>query len=144
MLGYGALEGVLSMADAISLLEEAARHDAAGRTALSRKYNMDFENGSMRMLVAADHEAGYLATKAYHTIQGVGVRYIVTLYRLRDGEPLATLDGQLITDLRTGAASGIATRHLARADARVVGQIGAGPQGEGQLEAVCAVRPITV
>lgn len=139
MLGYGALEGVLSMADAISLLEEAARHDAAGRTALSPKYNMDFENGSMRMLVAADHEAGYLATKAYHTIQGVGVRYIVTLYRLRDGEPLATLDGQLITDLRTGAASGVVARKVPITGPVSVGIIGSGNQARTQLESLCTV-----
>jgi ornithine cyclodeaminase len=59
------------------------------------------------------------------------------------GRPLALLDGTILTAIRTGAASGVATDLLARPDARILGVIGAGPQARTQIEAVCAVRPVT-
>jgi alanine dehydrogenase len=58
------------------------------------------------------------------------------------GQPDAILDGTYLTALRTGAASGVATRLLARQDARVAAIFGAGVQGHTQLEAVCTVRSI--
>jgi ornithine cyclodeaminase/alanine dehydrogenase len=141
-LGYSALNGVLQMPDAIRLIEEMLVHEAEGRTVTSPKFNTDFENGSMRILFAADYEAGYFATKAYHTIKGGGVRYIVTLYRLRDGELLALLDGSQITDLRTGAASGVVARRVPVKAPVTVGIVGSGHQARTQLESLAAVYRI--
>ena len=56
---------------------------------------------------------------------------------------LPLIDGEFITAMRTGAVSGLATKLLARENAKVVAIIGAGVQGETQLEAVCTVRDIT-
>jgi ornithine cyclodeaminase len=58
------------------------------------------------------------------------------------GEPRALLDGETLTAMRTGAASGVATRILARADSRVLALFGAGGQAEWQLRCVMAARPI--
>jgi ornithine cyclodeaminase len=58
------------------------------------------------------------------------------------GQTLALIDGTSLTAIRTGAASGLATELLARADARVLGVIGTGAQARTQIAAVCAVRPI--
>ena len=138
MLGYEALDGVIGMRDAIGLLEQALTHEAAGSTTVSPKFVTDFTGGAMRMLFAADQQAGYCATKAYHSIQGAGTRYVVSLYRLKDGELLALLDGQIITDLRTGAASGVAARRVPIAGAVSVGVIGSGHQAHTQLEALQA------
>jgi ornithine cyclodeaminase/alanine dehydrogenase-like protein (mu-crystallin family) len=138
-LGYSALNGVLRMPDAIRLLEEMLSHEAAGRTAASPKFVSDFEGGSMSILFAADYEAGYCATNAYHAIKGAGVRSVVTLYRLRDGELLAFLDGSLIIDLRTGAASGVVARRVPLDDRVTVGVIGSGHQARAQLECLAAV-----
>jgi ornithine cyclodeaminase/alanine dehydrogenase-like protein (mu-crystallin family) len=60
------------------------------------------------------------------------------------GTPLAVLEGASLTAIRTGAASGLATELLARADAATAALIGTGVQGRTQLEAVCCVRPIQV
>lgn len=139
MLGAQALEGVLRMADAIDLLEEMSRHEAAGRTFISPRLNTGYEGGWMRMMFGADYQAGYAATKAYHLAEGAGVRYVVSLYRLADGELLAVLDGRLITDLRTGAASGVAARKVPVAGPVSVGLIGAGHQARMQLEGLAAV-----
>jgi len=58
------------------------------------------------------------------------------------GEPKAIIEGTFLTALRTGAASGVATRALARPDSSVMAIIGSGGQAPTQIEAVCAVRPI--
>lgn len=127
------------MREAIDLLEEALLHEGMGRTFVSPKLITEFEGGSMRVLVAADYQAGFFATKAYHNIQGVGVRYVVSLYRLSDGELLALLDGQIITDLRTGAASGVVARRT-KVDGPVsIGVIGSGHQARTQLESLASV-----
>ncbi|MGH8701463.1 MAG: ornithine cyclodeaminase family protein [Burkholderiales bacterium] len=142
-LGFDALQGVLGMGDAIDLLERAFAHEAAGRAHLSPKFVSDFEGGSMRMLFAADYEAGYCAIKAYHSIQGKGVRFLVSLYRLQDGELLALLDGRTITDLRTGAASGVMARRVAVPEPVTVGLIGSGHQARAQLESLASVFRVT-
>jgi len=142
ILGYEALKGVIGMAEAIDLLEATLRHEADGKTFISPKLNTDFGAGSMRVLVAADHAAGFLATKAYHIIEGVGVRYVVTLYRLKDGEVLAIMDGQLITDLRTGAASGVLARRVRVSGPVTIGLIGSGNQARTQLESLAAVYSV--
>lgn len=67
---------------------------------------------------------------------------LVNLFDPETGRPLATLDGAYLTALRTGAASGVATRHMARPDARVLALFGAGAQALPQALAVCAVRAI--
>ena len=58
------------------------------------------------------------------------------------GRPLALMDGEYLTAVRTGAAAGLATDLLARKDAEVAAVFGAGVQGRTQLEAVCVVRQI--
>lgn len=71
------------------------------------------------------------------TIQGV-----IMLHDAATGAPLALMDAEELTALRTGAASGVATRWLAREDASTLLMIGAGALARTQIEAVCAVRPI--
>jgi ornithine cyclodeaminase/alanine dehydrogenase len=130
------------MREAIDLLERTYEHEEAGRTSVSGKFVTDFENGAMRVLFAADAAAGYCAMKAYHGIKGVGTRYVVTLYRMSDGELLAIIDGRPITDLRTGAASGVIARKVEIAGAIRVGILGSGNQARTQLEALASVYAI--
>jgi alanine dehydrogenase len=143
ILGSQALEGVLRMRDAIDLLETMSRHEAAGRTLISPRQTVPIEGGWMRLMFAADYESGYAATKAFHMVRGVGVRYVVSLYRVRDGELLAVLDGRLITDMRTGAASGLAARCLKLPSSVTVGILGSGHQSRMQLEALATVLHVT-
>jgi ornithine cyclodeaminase len=70
------------------------------------------------------------------------IHALVVLVDAATGQPLAAMDGRYLTALRTGAASGAATRALARPDARVLAVFGAGAQAPHQVHAVCAVRPI--
>lgn len=70
------------------------------------------------------------------------IHALVVLLDAETGRPAAVLDGTYLTALRTGAASGAATRILARPDAHVLALFGAGAQAPAQVQAVCAVRPI--
>jgi alanine dehydrogenase len=70
------------------------------------------------------------------------IHAVVLLLDPATGRPAAMLDGTYLTALRTGAASGVATRHMARAEAHVLAIFGAGAQALPQVLAVCAVRPI--
>jgi len=142
MLGRSALEGAIGMREAIDLLEGTLAHEAAGTTSVSPKHVTEFKGGFMRMLFAADTQAGYAASKLYHNIQGVGTRYVVSLYGLKDGELLAVLDGQLITDLRTGAASGVMARKVPIAGPVSVGVIGSGNQARTQLESLASIYQV--
>ena len=139
MLDARVLEGVISMPDAIDLLEEMSRHESAGRTTISARLAAQFDGGWMRMMFGADYATGYAATKAFHMVEGAGVRYVVSLYRLADGELLAVMDGKLITDLRTGAASGVVARKVPLNRPVTVGLIGAGHQSRTQLECLATV-----
>jgi alanine dehydrogenase len=142
MLDIDAIDGVLDMRAAIDLLEKALAHEAGGGTSVSPKFTTDFTGGAMRVLFAADSDAGYCAMKAYHSIKDVGTRYVVLLYSLTSGELLALVDGRLITDLRTGAASGVAARKVPINEPVSVGVIGSGNQARTQLESLAAVYKI--
>jgi ornithine cyclodeaminase/alanine dehydrogenase-like protein (mu-crystallin family) len=142
MLGYETLRGALDMEEAIDLLERAFAREFAGATVVSPKFVTDFQSGSMRILFAADEQAGYAAMKAYHNVKGAGARYVVSLYDLKDGALLAWLDGQIITDLRTGACSGVIARKVPIAGAVSVGVIGSGNQARTQLAALASVYRI--
>jgi ornithine cyclodeaminase len=79
--------------------------------------------------------------KAY-TSNRSGVRFLVHLYSASNGNLRAVFEGDFLGMMRTGAASGVATRWLARPDAEVAGVFGAGWQAEGHIEALAAVRPL--
>ena len=70
------------------------------------------------------------------------VHAMMMVFDSETGVPLAVMNGEVITAMRTGAVSGLATSLLARKDSRIAAIIGTGTQGETQLEAVCAARPI--
>jgi len=70
------------------------------------------------------------------------IQALVAVFNAETGGPEAVMDGELLTAVRTGAASGVATDALARKNASVAAVIGAGVQGMRQLEAVCCVRTI--
>lgn len=79
--------------------------------------------------------------KVYSISRRHGTRFLLLLYG-PDGALAAVMEADALGQIRTGAATGVATDVLARARAARVGMIGAGWQARRQLEAVCAVRPV--
>jgi len=70
------------------------------------------------------------------------IHAMVAWFDADSGEPLAILDGATVTAMRTGAASGVGARLMARPDARVLALFGVGAQAAWQVRAVMAARPI--
>ena len=131
----------LPMSKAIELLARAF-HQLADGTAINHpRRRVILPTGSVLHYMAAG-TPDYFGLKAYSANPKSGAYFEVLLYRSADGIPLATLEANRLGQIRTGAASGVATKFLARADAAVAGVIGSGFQAETQLEAVAHVRPL--
>ncbi|HEU5348899.1 MAG TPA: ornithine cyclodeaminase family protein, partial [Ktedonobacterales bacterium] len=84
---------------------------------------------------------GLVGLKDYAAVAGK-VRFLVQLFSAEDGRLLALIEADLLGQMRTGGASGVATRFMARPDARVVGMIGAGGQARTQALAMCEARTV--
>ena len=133
----------LPMSAAIEVVEESFRRLADGRAINHPRRRILLENRAMlHAMDAGDSASGLFAAKLYVTRPGVGATFLVALFDAETTEILATIDADRMGQIRTGAATGVATKHLAREDATTVGVYGSGFQAETQLEAVAAVRPI--
>jgi ornithine cyclodeaminase/alanine dehydrogenase-like protein (mu-crystallin family) len=135
------VQALLSVGDAIEALERTFRAQAEGRAVNLPRQRVRWPGGTLHVMAAGDLGSGYVGLKAYTAVGGQ-TRFVVLLFHAERGELLAIIEADRLGRLRTGAATGLATRYLARPDARVVGMIGAGRQAATQLMAVCAVRPI--
>jgi len=92
-------------------------------------------------MAAADPVRGYIGMKIYTVAHGTA-RFVVPLFRSTTGEMAALIEADALGQLRTGAASGVATKYFANANASSVCVIGTGYQARTQLEAVAAVRTL--
>jgi len=97
------------------------------------------DNGMLHYMAAGDPIHGYIGMKIYVTVRGAA-RFVVPLIRSTTGEMAALIEADALGQIRTGAASGVATKYLANPEARSAGIIGTGYQARTQLEAVAAVR----
>ncbi|MGH9705948.1 MAG: ornithine cyclodeaminase family protein, partial [Candidatus Acidiferrales bacterium] len=88
-----------------------------------------------------DETGGYMGLKIYSSSKE-GLRFVVPLFSADSGDMLALIEADFLGQMRTGAASGVATRVMGREDARTVGIIGSGLQARTQLEAIAQVRKI--
>ncbi|MFN4033904.1 MAG: ornithine cyclodeaminase family protein [Fimbriimonadales bacterium] len=131
----------LSMPAAIEALESAFRDWAHGRATNQPRQRVHTPQGTLHLMGAAWMSRGYIGYKAYCSFP-TGARFHMALASAHTGALLALLEADWLGRIRTGAASGLATKYLAREDATTVAILGAGDQAETQLQAVCAVRPI--
>ncbi|MCX6589829.1 MAG: ornithine cyclodeaminase family protein [Acidobacteria bacterium] len=132
---------LLPMSKAIDLLARAFRDLAAGEAQSQPRRRLTLPTGAVLHQMAGAHGA-YFGTKIYSTHPQHGAWFVFLLYDAETAIPLALLDANWLGQIRTGAASGLATRWLARPEARTVAVLGSGFQAASQLEAVLAVRPI--
>jgi alanine dehydrogenase len=126
---------------AISAVEEVVRDQALGK-ATNRPRQRVFGTASLlHVMAGGDSRLGVYGIKTYSTSKK-GTRFLVLLFDSASGDLLAMIEADKLGQMRTGAASGVATRYQAREDAETIGIIGTGWQSESQLMAVCAVRQI--
>ena len=134
---------LLPMSECIDALERAFAHAGAGQVDNKPRSRIRMPGGFFHFMAAADGGQGVFGYKAYPSFAGPGgAKMIVMLYDYLSGELLACMEAGRMGQIRTGAASGLATRYMARNDASTVAIIGSGFQARTQLEAVCVVREI--
>jgi alanine dehydrogenase len=131
---------LLTPADAVEAIEACFRRMAAGSVENRPRYRLRLESGSLAVMAAADLELGYAGAKVYAGF-GDGARFAVLLFRADSPELVAVIDADKLGQLRTGAASAVAARHLAKNGARSLGLIGCGWQAESQLAAIRVALP---
>jgi ornithine cyclodeaminase len=132
---------LLTMPLAIEAVEEAHKELSLARGIDIPRQRTRLPQTALHILQGALPGRDAIGYKAY-TSNRSGVRFLVHVFSAQSGALRAVLAADTLGMMRTGAASGVATRHLARPDAEVMGVFGAGWQAEGNIEAVAAVRKL--
>jgi alanine dehydrogenase len=135
------VRSLLSMRDTVAVLEEAFNALAQGKVKNQPRERLVFDDGVLNILAASAPPFGVLGYKTYTAFRE-GVRFVVMLFSAQDGHLLALIEADWLGSMRTGAASALATKYLARPESEIVGLIGAGCQAAAQLTGMCAVFPI--
>jgi ornithine cyclodeaminase/alanine dehydrogenase-like protein (mu-crystallin family) len=143
-LGGGELSGFFEYTEAISALEKA--FESVGEYSQRSRQNLPVPGGELLLMPADGPEGlGVKLLTLNPRNRGLGMPLIHGVYVMFAPETLAaeaTLDGGALTAVRTAAVSAVATRHLARPDARRLVVFGAGAQAKAHIASMCAVRPI--
>ena len=135
------VKAVLTMSIALESVEEAFQGLADGSAVNQSRRRIALDKGVLHYMASAVRSRNALGLKVYPTIGGP-MQFLVPLYDATTGRMLALIEADWLGRVRTGAASGVATKYMARASSRRLGLFGAGGQARTQLLAVCAVRPI--
>jgi alanine dehydrogenase len=135
------IRSMLTMAMALEAVEDSLRKQGCGDVVVQPRRRFELPHGFFHYMAAADYADGYIAEKQYTYVSGK-IRFLVLLYEIASGDLLAQIEADFMGQMRTGAASGVATKFLARANARVAAIIGTGGQARTQLEAVAGVRQL--
>ncbi len=138
------------MPEAIEAMRRAFIQLSSGQAQVPQRLRVSIPNvdGNTLFMPVYLPESGFLGLKVvtlYKNNPDRGMPMtdaLVTVFDADNGRPLAVMDGEHLTAIRTGAAAGLATELLSRPESSVAAVIGAGPQGRTQLEAIAAVRPI--
>jgi alanine dehydrogenase len=136
------VKSVFTMPRAIEAVEAISKRQAAGEVLVHPRRRFELPDGAFfHHMAAADVPGGFVATKQY-TYVGGKLKFLVSLFSTKNGDLLSLIEADILGQMRTGAASGVATKHLARKDAVTAGIVGTGLQARTQLEAIAAVREL--
>lgn len=140
---------LLNMKEVVEAVADSLKAYSEGNTDTPLRYSLPFNEANRYLVMPALSDtlkvAGVKTVTVAPNNSKVGKPTIVGSVTLSDyetGETLAILEGSHLTKIRTGAISGVATKHLARENAKTLCVIGTGDQAEGLIEAVLAVRDI--
>ena len=134
------VRALVSVADALEAVEGSFRRLAGGTVENRPRYRLPLERGQLAVMAAVDRELGAGGVKTYAAGRG-GRSFVFVLFDEATQELLAVMAADELGRLRTGAASGVAARHLACRGARSLGVIGCGHQAEPQVEAIRLAVP---
>jgi ornithine cyclodeaminase/alanine dehydrogenase-like protein (mu-crystallin family) len=134
------VEALLSPEDAVDAVEDCFRRMAAGAVENAPRRRLALADGRLADMAASDLELGYAGAKLYAGFRE-GAAFVVVLFAASRPELVAVLEADRLGRLRTGAASAVAARHLAREGAASLGVIGCGHQAETQVACIRAAVP---
>ncbi len=149
-LSAGEVRKALPMKDTIKAVKNAFLQLSLGKAQVPMRTVMNIsEREAVTLIMPAylplEDRISLKLISLFNKNPDIGLPLAFSLVILADGKtgmPLAVMEGGVLTALRTGAASGVATSYLARENSRTAAIFGAGVQGRTQLEAICAVRQI--
>jgi ornithine cyclodeaminase/alanine dehydrogenase-like protein (mu-crystallin family) len=145
-LDESAIRAVLRWDPLIDAMERALADFSCGRVLQPVRNMLTIEEGRRYlgiMPAVAEEAMGMKLVSFYPANAGTGIpthMAVILLFRTDTGEPLAAMDGRLITEMRTAAVSAAATKRLAAPDARVLALLGSGVQAHAHLAALAKVR----
>jgi alanine dehydrogenase len=134
------VEALLEPVDAVEAVEECFRRMAAGAVSIAPRRRLPLEEGRLADMASSDLELGYAGAKVYAGFRE-GAVFVVALFAADRPELVALIEADHLGRLRTGAASAVAARHLARDGAASLGVIGCGDQAETQVSCIRAALP---
>jgi len=142
-LDEAAVKRLVSMKDALDATEEVFREFGKGHVTNVPRIRVPLNQGTLRVTAAVLNYRGYYGIKVSSTtVFGHNAGRVFCLYKEERGELCAIVQVFAMGALRTGAASGVATRYLANEDASTLGVIGSGRQAKTQVEAISRVRKL--
>jgi ornithine cyclodeaminase/alanine dehydrogenase-like protein (mu-crystallin family) len=134
------IEKLLTPADALAAIEGCFERQARGAIRNRPRTRTRAGEGALAVMSAVDEELGLAGLKSY-TALPAGTPFVVVLFDLAKAELAAVIEADRMGQLRTGAASGVAAKHLAKPDARTLGVIGCGWQAESQVACIREALP---
>jgi len=133
---------VLTMEMALEAVEDGLRKYALEEGQNIPRARVQTDHAMLHVMSASAKTLGVLGAKLYITSKK-GSQFHIALYDAKAGTLLAFIQADFLSQMRTGAASGVATEYMARPESSEVGLFGSGKQARAQLLAVCRVRKIT-
>ena len=134
------VEAVFAIGDALEAVEGSLRRQAAGEIENRPRYRLRLEGGRLAVMAASDLGLGVAGVKTYAAGPD-GAKFVLVLFHAARHDVLAVIEADRLGRLRTGAASGVAAKYLAKEGATSLGVIGCGRQAETQVAAVRAALP---
>jgi ornithine cyclodeaminase/alanine dehydrogenase-like protein (mu-crystallin family) len=129
------VDALLDPADAVPIVEDSFRRLAAGQVVNQPRLRLQSNGRALALMGALDSGLGMAGSKTYVSA------FVVSLFDIEAGDCVGVIEANRLGQLRTGAASGVASKYLARSGARRLGVIGCGYQAETQVQCVRAAVP---
>src|SRR5947209_2896516 len=142
LLNEGQVRELLTMDLALEAVEQGLRRMALDEAQNIPRARAQTDHAMLHLMGAAVKSMGVLGAKVYATSRKGEPPFLVPLFDGKTGALLSVMQADYLGQMRTGAASGVATKYMAREDATEVGLFGSGKQARTQLLAVCRVRRV--
>ena len=142
LLNEDEVRRLLTMEMALEAVEQGLRKLALDEAMNTPRARVQTDHAMLHLMSASAKSLGVMGAKIYATSRKGGARFLLPLFDGKSGALLCLMQADYLGQMRTGAASGIATQYMARPDATEVGIFGSGKQARTQVQAVCRVRRI--